>query len=198
MSIYYKIFLVSSFFILTLFINVNYSSADTITNCINSNPINNGVDSFSYGNTDCVSYSGIHAISWAVSLDRLSIEIISNTDSFSQVEVYDAQGNAYFYDGTSGMYYNSYSLGTMDLYDDGSYFINIYSGASISTTYVYHFYVVNGLIYENLSDVPITADNALEKSVGSVNYGLAIIIVLFSLFVITFIFNQMKSKKKWQ
>jgi len=47
-------------------------------------------------------------------------------------------------------------------------------------------------------DEPVATSTLTESSLGSLNFGIAIIIGLFTLFFVAYIYNQMKPKKAWQ
>jgi len=101
--------------------------------------------------------------------------------------------------------YNGYDTSGGYTYFDQSnavpdgYYLAYYSlSSSFSYSDIVPVYVVDGLFYLDLNDIPIQEVSTVETSVGSLNFGIAIIITLLSLFVIAFIYNQMKAKKAWQ
>jgi len=192
MKLQYKfifgIFLFSLFFIFS-----NNSFAYTVSNCINSthNPATTGP----FVNTDCLTYRSNELYSF-ISLDRQNLTGFSRAGNLYRVDLFSTvtQESEYYslIDETNFIVISRFD----ESISDGSYYF--YIQASQSSEYaVFPIYVKNGLFYESLSEIPQESSSTVESSVGNLNFGLAIIIGILSLFMITFIYNQMRAKKPW-
>jgi hypothetical protein len=194
-------------FIFSLF--PSFSSADIITHCINSShdPAVTGP----FANTDCDSYKSSASQNTGVTFfdSNTCVSLQNPFESFSDVpQISDYQFNTIFPMNGSGGAYTSCvsdfdSAGLVD--GDGAFlYIPGYTEDTEIPSFVNVIYY-RGHLFDSWTSAyaynsqfnSTTTATYTESSLGSLNIGIGIIIVLFTLFVISFIWNQLRSKKPW-
>jgi len=148
------------------------------------------------GYIDCIGVTS-GPMTFYPSLDRESLDFGSLNAELSNYYIIDFEGNVICYE-SLGITYGRIPVtcGTMS---DGSFILLYDILGSTSVLPGIPLYVVDGKFYLDINEIPVvTLPSTIESSVGSLNFGLAIIIVLLSLGFITMVYNLMKPKKQWQ
>jgi len=153
------------------------------------------IDETQYKTWSCVEYTTDRELIPFVSADRTELFVISKYSDLYFSFIWDKDDNLIDDQYNSGRFVYT----STEIPDDGTYFIQ-YAYQSDYTAYaVIPFYVIDGKFYLELDDYSVaTSVSSTETSVGSLNIGLGIIIVLLSLFTLTFIYSSMTNKKPWQ
>ena len=199
LSIDKLVFIVSLIFfvILGFFIGAAFEPlfvhADTITNCLNSNPAVLG----GMQNTDCFSYQSESSdISIGISPSRKFLYITMFPDfayaggseiaSFSYFSFYNI-GTLDPCAGGTDCYVTTETVGGVSGLSDGSYSFN-YFGLGINYYPAHFFNVVDGKFYLNLSDIQSNSTSS-AMYVGGFSYGEAMVSLLLLLILTTIVFH---------
>lgn len=153
-----------------------------IIDCITNYDFNTYWDSIISASRDTISFTS------NVNLYCCNAPSVSLIDRYGTIIMYATQSLT-----------STYTFDVSTLSDD-TYFVLldsfIYTGDNLSLD---SFIVYNGLIYKDVNDISQEQISSLDPSLGSLNFGLAIVIVLISLSGIFSIYNLFSKKKKiWQ
>ena len=197
-----------------VFVPIKNVNASVYTNCITSNHNYDNTENGSLvgtvlitsgttnqnntGYMDCNSYESDNPTKWEFIIDysRSFLNALEdfhlNQNNTSSCSLYG--DNGYLIEVIYGYPVITF---TSTGYDDGIYFFNC--GSFYPHTEFYSFYIKDEKIYENINDIPQQTNETLAPSLGSLNFGLAIVIVLISLGGMFSIYNLISKKKKpWQ
>jgi len=199
--------------LLAFFLLFSFSAhAEDFTNCVTSN--NNyqfdTVDLYNQygtGQIDCVTsseFQNYRTWDYAILGDRSEIWFTNGFDSgifgneYYQVYIFDAAGNY-----ITNLPYNQLALS--DLPDDELVF-QVVAAGYVNQPYAWYSKMFiksqasgEWAFYDTISDVPTNETPLLDKGIGSLNFGLAIVVALLSFHFIYVVFNMFtKRKKMWQ
>ena len=209
---------VKTVLILSLFILPQISKADNIINCSmsdnNYDSIENGtlvgtvlstsgtMNQNGIGYIDCISYTDSPFYNWTqqIDLSRNYVLISSSVNfingGFMTATVYDSTGLALSTIGGADTYIRFDAVSLVN----GIYNVLVDSNqGGDDPIEMFSYYIKDEKIYENINDIPVSSSEVLAPAIGSLNFGLAVVIVLISLGSIFSMYNLISKKRKpWQ
>jgi len=198
--------------LLSFFVFTGSAFADRTENCTNygfygtAYDFNSALGSFVQDNTaytDCYSYESDPRSPAFPSIDRDDILISFSSNEPWKLNVYSSASSSHLFTKNYAPTASSSKVWKITVDElnlsDGEYVLQVYyqALAAYFNTPI-PFYLVNQKVYFDINDIPVEETDTTDTSVGSLNVGLAIIIVLLSLFTLTFIYSSMTNKKPWQ
>jgi len=184
----------------------SYSESGTIDQEDYAN-ISGSLNQIDTSNLDCYTYNNTYELKPILTSDRTDI-ILTNYGILSvdfKVDIYQfSPGGTFGVACGPGVYVNYFSLlgymssnscGTLS---DGDYQL-VYNYSSSGGYNPIPFYVIGGKIYLDVpSDTSVVSTVSSEtKALGSLNFGIGLLLLLAFVSMIAYVYNLMTSKKPW-